>query len=188
MKRGKFMMTTVTTGLLVAGLMAAGRAGLNSPGLLFLAGQLKIAAGDTESGMKLLSRAAAEPAASSNSMLLSEKPSPISSGPCKKSGAPVVKAKVETPRIKYAPEPTLARVATPEVPLVLASFVPDPAMFMSREQQNSLRAQQYEIQRAQQVREQQTRRMLREISLKDRIPSAERIRDMVQKGMDQRLQ
>src|SRR5512147_1707546 len=115
MKRGKFLMTTVTTGLLVAGVMAAGRASLNTPGLLFLAGQLKIAAGDTESGMKLLSRVAREPAATSNSMSLSEKPSPIASSPCKKSeGQPVRKAKAETVRVKYAPDPTLAQIAARE--------------------------------------------------------------------------
>ena len=66
MKRGSFLMTTVATGLMVAGLLTVGRAGLKSQGFLFLAGQLKIAAGDTDSGMKLLAMAATGPENSSS--------------------------------------------------------------------------------------------------------------------------
>jgi len=86
MKHGGFWTTTVATGLMVAGLMTIGRAGLKSQGFLFLAGQLKIAAGDTDSGMKLLARAASGPDMSSNSMLSSEKESVIAEKkPCPKS-------------------------------------------------------------------------------------------------------
>ena len=46
MKRGGFWMTTVAAGMAVLGLMTVGRAGLKSQAVLFLQGQMKIAAGD----------------------------------------------------------------------------------------------------------------------------------------------
>ena len=60
MKRG-FWLTTVAAGMAVLGLMTVGRAGLKSQSVLFLQGQMKIATGDTDSGLKLLAEASSRP-------------------------------------------------------------------------------------------------------------------------------
>lgn len=57
MKHGGFLMT-IGTGLLMAGSLTAGRSAMQSPSLLYLAGQLKMAVGDTDSGMRLMNEAA----------------------------------------------------------------------------------------------------------------------------------
>jgi hypothetical protein len=197
MKRGSFLMTTVATGLMVAGLMTVGRAGLKSQGFLFLAGQLKIAAGDTDSGMKLLARAASGPEFNSNSMLASEKESIVSAvsekKPCPKMNAvPVLrKEKSEPPKmtVKYAPLPTMASLA-PHVPMPPmmqdAMYQADPAAFMSHQQIEAIRAQQIEMKKAQRMRELNTRRLLHEVSLKygpSSIPDADKINIQVQKEL-----
>ena len=199
MKRGSFLMTTVATGLMVAGLLTVGRAGLKSQGFLFLAGQLKIAAGDTDSGMKLLAMAATGPEMNSNSMLASEKPSGVSTAstekkPCQKmNAAPIIrKAKSETTQLKakYAPEPTLASLARYELPvapmMIPATFQADPSAFISHQQMEAIRAQQMEMKKAQRVREMHTKKLLREISMKysySTVPDPEQIREQVQKDL-----
>jgi hypothetical protein len=185
-------MTTVATGLMVAGLMTVGRAGLKSQGFLFLAGQLKIAAGDTDSGMKLLARAASGPELNSTSMLTSEKESVVAEKkPCPKSdAAPVFRKLKATTQIKfkYAPEPTLASLAPAQIPFVDAVFhgQADPSAFISHQQLEAIRAQQIEMKKAQRTREMNTRKLLREVSLKygpNAFPNAEKINIQVQKEL-----
>jgi len=199
MKRGSFLMTTVATGLMVAGLLTVGRAGLKSQGFLFLAGQLKIAAGDTDSGMKLLAMAATGPEMNSNSMLASEKPSGVSTAstekkPCQKmNAAPIIrKEKSETTQLKakYAPEPTLASLVPHELPvppmMISATFQADPSAFISRQQLEAIRAQQLEMKKAQRVREMHTKKLMHEISMKydySTVPDPEQIREQVQKNL-----
>ena len=197
MKRGSFWTTTVATGLMVAGLMTVGRAGLKSQGFLFLAGQIKIAAGDTDSGMKLLARAASGPEMNSNSMLASEKPAVISAAekkPCQKmNAAPVIrKVKSETTQFKtrFAPEPTLAALGPHEMPvapmMIPATFQADPSAFITRQQVEAIRAQQNETIKAQRVREMHTKKLLHEISVKysyTTVPDPEQIRQQVQKEL-----
>jgi hypothetical protein len=198
MKRGNFLMTTVATGLMVAGLMTVGRAGLKTQGFLFLAGQLKIAAGDTDSGMKLLAQAASGPEMSSNSMLASEKLSavvaPAEKKPCPKMNVvPVVrKDKPELKvKAKFAPEPTMASLSPDGIlmlPMMQSSFhvQADPAAYVSHEQLQSIRAQQTEIRKAHRFQEQNTKRLLREISAKYStapVPNPEQIRMQVQKEL-----
>ncbi len=60
MKFGNFWMTTVGAGVVIAGMMTAGHAAMQSPTVLFLAGQLKIATGNTEAGLRLMNEAAAQ--------------------------------------------------------------------------------------------------------------------------------
>jgi hypothetical protein len=199
MKRGSFLMTTVATGLMVAGLLTVGRAGLKSQGFLFLAGQMKIAAGDTDSGMKLLAKAASGPEMNSNSMLASEKPAVISTAaaekkPCPKmNAAPVIwKVKSDTTQIKvkFAPEPTLASLAPHEMPMppmmIPATFQADPAAFITRQQVEAIRTQQSEMRKAQRIREMHTKKLLHEISVKYSYPGVsdpEQIREQVQKDL-----
>jgi hypothetical protein len=199
MKRGSFLMTTVATGLMVAGLMTVGRAGLKSQGFLFLAGQLKIAAGDTGSGMKLLARAASGPEFNSNSMLASEKESAVTAAtekkPCPKMNVmPVVRKDKPEPvkmkvTVKYAPEPTMASLA-PQVPMPPimhdAMFQADPAAVISHQQIEAIRAQQIEMKKAQRIRELNTRKLMHEVSMKYgpiTLPDAEKINIQVQKDL-----
>lgn len=195
MKRGNFLMTTVATGLMVAGLMTVGRAGLKSQGFLFLAGQMKIAAGDTDSGMKLLARAASGPEFNSNSMLASEKDSAVTTAAEKKSCpkmnvVPVVRKDKPEPvkmkvTVQHAPEPTMAALA--QAPMMHeAMFQADPAAFLSHQQIEAIRAQQIEMKKAQRMRELNTRRLMHEVSMKygpNTLPDAEKINMQVQKEL-----
>ncbi len=199
MKRGSFWTTTVATGLMVAGLMTVGRAGLKSQGFLFLAGQMKIAAGDTDSGMKLLAKAASGPEMNSNSMLASEKPSIMATAapekkPCPKmNAAPVIrKVKSETTQFKtrFAPEPTLAALGPHEMPMapmmVPATFQADPSAYITHQQVEAIRTQQAEMRKAQRIREMHTKKLLHEISVKysyTTVPDPEQIREQVQKDL-----
>lgn len=60
MKHGKFWMTTVGAGLAIAGMMTVSHAAMQNSAFLFLAGQMKVAAGYTESGMQLMHQAASK--------------------------------------------------------------------------------------------------------------------------------
>ena len=191
MKRGSFWMTTVATGLMVAGLMTVSRAGLKSQGFLFLAGQMKIASGDTDSGMKLLARAATGPDLNSNSMLASEKPSPVVEKPCQKlNGTPAVRKaeKSMTQKTAYAPEPILASLSLPAVPVppVTSDAYTFHTVFLPREQQEMIEAQRADFAKAERIREAKTRKMLHQIALKygrDGAPDAARINAEVQKAL-----
>ncbi len=191
MKRGSFWMTTVATGLMVAGLMTVSRAGLKSQGFLFLAGQMKIASGDTNSGMKLLARAANGPDLNSNSMLASEKPSPVVEKPCQKLNTTPAVRKVEknvTQEAAHAPEPTLASLTLPAVPAppVTSDAYSFHTVFLPREQQEMIEAQRADIERVQKIREAKTRKMLHQIELKygrDGAADAARINAEVQKAL-----
>ena len=190
MKHGGFWTTTVATGLMVAGLMTIGRAGLKSQGFLFLAGQLKIAAGDTDSGMKLLARAASGPDMSSNSMLTSEKESVIAEKkPCPKSmPATAPKMKMTTVKPSHAPEPTIAMIHPnlPPSPQMLPTSMNFALPYIPAEQQEAIRRQQNEIRKAHRLQEKNTRRLLREVSLQyvpNSVPNADEIRNKIQKEL-----
>lgn len=203
MKRGSFLATTVATGLMVAGLMTVGRAGLKSQSFLFLAGQIKIAAGDTDSGMKLLAKAASGPELNTTSMLASEKPTVMETvsekKPCPKVNvAPAVRKEKPAPwkaNVKYAPEPTLASLNLPPLPMVhpeAVMFQGDPNTYLSRQQVEAVRAQQHEYKKAARIREANTRRLLHEISMKygtpGGVPDAEQIQIQVQKELGSLVQ
>lgn len=196
MKRGGFWMTTVATGLAVAGLMTVGRAGLRSHGALFLQGQMKIAAGDTDNGLKLLAEAATGPQMRAGLRSPLEKASAEPEKPCRNmTPAATPKPKAGTVReqpvsIKPAPEPTLAS-AIPTVPMppaVQASYVQDGFAYLPTAQREALRAQQEEIQRAQRVREREIKKLMHEVSFRyqfgsNEVTNAEQIRTQVQKQL-----
>jgi hypothetical protein len=189
MKRGGFWKTTVATGLLVAGLMTVGRAGLRSQGLLFLQGQMKIAAGDTDSGLKLLAEAASGPKIGTG---LNNPLETVSAEPekrCRKAAsAPrVSRASRELPKIKHAPEPTIAGLVVPALPRVVqASYMRDGMGHLPTAQREAFRVQQIEFERAQRIREQDVNTALRETSLKygpNALPDPEQIRIQVQQDL-----
>ncbi len=198
MKRGGFWMTTVAVGVAVLGLMTAGRAGLKSHAVLFLQGQMKIAAGDTETGLKLLAEASSRPqmgASLTNPLETVSQPVKAAKPekPCKRwsvtNPAPERKASpTEQVSVKPAPEPTLASLTPmiPTLPIVRAAYTSDGMAYIPTAQREAIRAQQAEIKRAQCIREEQIKRTLREISYHYQIttvPSAREIQMQVEKGL-----
>src|SRR5512146_2303659 len=170
MKRGGFWMTAVAAGMAVLGLMTVGRAGLKSHAALFLQGQMKIAAGDTETGLKLLAEASSRPQmGASLTNPLENASQPVKAAepkkPCKKwaavsepSAAADVKAN-QFPqislKIKPAPEPTLASLTIPMPPMLQTPYAQDAMAYIPTVQREALRARREEIKRAQCIREQQ---------------------------------
>jgi hypothetical protein len=192
MKRGGFWMTTVATGLAVVGLMTVGRAALNSQGVLFLQGQMKIATGDTDSGLKLLAAASSQPETGPSQTVSSESASAAAEKPCNRKTA--VAQKVNRPertslKLKPAPEPTLANMAMPSVPMppmVQVHYAQDGMAYIPTAQREMLRARQAEIQRAQRIQEQKMKESLQEVSFHygpNALPNAEQIRVQVQKDL-----
>ncbi len=193
MKRGGFWATTVATGLLVAGLMTVGRAGLRSQGWLYLQGQMKIAAGDTDSGLKLLAAATTEPKVSTESSNPQEAATrPVApEGPCHGSIAPPKQNRVieKAQKVRAAPEPTLASLVVPSLPgpaVIPATYMQDAIPYIATAQREALRVQQAELHRAQRIREQEVRRALRHASFqfesKD-LPDPVKIQTQVQKEL-----
>ncbi len=196
MKRGGFWMTAVATGVAVLGLMTVGRAGLKSQGLLFLQGQMKIAAGDTDSGLRLLAEASSRPqmgASLTNPLETASQPAKAAQPekPCRKLTAAESPNRTEQAllKVKPAPEPTLASLSTPMIPMppvVNAPYTQDGMAYIPTMQREALRSQQAEIRRAQRIREAELKKALREISYKYRvanIPNAPEIRVQVQEDL-----
>lgn len=204
MKRGGFWMTTVTAGMAVLGLMTVGRAGLKSHAALFLQGQMKIATGDTDTGLKLLAEASSRPQMGASLTNPLEKASqPVKAAepkkPCKNwaasepSAAPIANPNrfpQVSLKLKPAPEPTLASMTPtiPMPPMVQAPYAQDAMAYIPTVQREALRAHQAEVKRAQCIREQQVKleKVLRELSYQyqvNSVPSAREIQIQVQKGL-----
>lgn len=204
MKRGGFWLTTVAAGVAVLGLMTAGRAGLKSHAALFLQGQMKIAAGDTDTGLKLLAEASSRPqmGASLTNPLenASQAVKPAEpKKPCKNWATSVPSAAAERAtnrfpqvslKMKPAPEPTLASLTPviPMPPMVQTSYAQDAMAYIPTAQREAIRAHHAEIKRAQCIREQQMKmeKALREVSYKyqlNSVPSAREIQIQVLKGL-----
>ena len=192
MKRGGFWMTTVATGLAVVGLMTVGRAALNSQGVLLLQGQMKIAAGDTDSGLKLLAAASSQPQATASQAASSEPASVAAEKPCSSkmpAAQKVNRPEQATLKMKPAPEPTLANMAIPSIPMppmVEVHYAQDGMAYIPTAQREVLRARQAEIQRAQRIQEQKMKEALREVSFHygpNALPNADQIRVQVQKDL-----
>lgn len=202
MKRGGFWMTTVAAGMAVLGLMTVGRAGLKSQAILFLQGQMKIATGDTDNGLKLLAEASSRPQMGASL-----------TNPLETAGEPMKTAKPEKPcknsslvqpvsmparnmnrteqvlvKIKPAPEPTLASLAPtlPALPMVQSSYAQDAMVYIPTVQREALRAHQAEIKRAQCLREKEIKKAFREVSFQyqvNTVPSVREIQMQVQKSL-----
>lgn len=58
MKYGNLWTSMIGAGVVIAGMITAGRTALQSPAFLFLAGQFKVAVGNTDDGLRLMKAAA----------------------------------------------------------------------------------------------------------------------------------
>jgi hypothetical protein len=198
MKRG-FWLTTVAAGMAVLGLMTVGRAGLKSQSVLFLQGQMKIATGDTDSGLKLLAEASSRPqmGASLTDPLETESQPAKAAKPekrCKNWSVtyPVAERKARrTEQVsieaKAAPEPTLASLTPmpPAPPMVQTTDAQDAMAYIPTMQREALRTHRAEIKRAQCIREQEMK-AVRELTFHyqmNTVPSAREIQMQVQKGL-----
>jgi hypothetical protein len=152
---------------------------------------MKIATGDTDSGLKLLAQAAGRPQSIERFPSDSENVKAEQQNPCKKSKPALVqpRARRSDPapmKLNYAPEPTLASLHVPEPPMVHSAAMPE-IPYITAEQREILRAQQSEIHRMQRVHEQEAKRIMREVSLKygpGHLPNAEEIRIQVQEKLN----
>ncbi len=202
MRRGGFWMTTVAAGVAVLGLMTVGRAGLKSQAILFLQGQMKIAAGDTDSGLKLLAEASSRPQmGASLTDPLEAASQPVKAAepqkPCKSWSPaqpdPVATRKVNrteqvSVKVKPAPEPTLASLTpmVPALPMVQVPYAQDAMAYIPTVQREALRTHQAEIKRAQCIREKEIKKAFRELSSQyqmNTVPSAREIQMQVEKGL-----
>jgi hypothetical protein len=182
--------------------MSLGRAGLKSHAALFLQGQMKIASGDTDSGLRLLAEASSRPqmgASLTNPLETASQPVKAVEPrkPCKNwavsepPSAPVPKVNRAEPvslKWKPAPEPILASLTpmVPTPPMIEARYAQDGMAYIPTAQREALRAQRTEIKRAQCVREQEMKKMLRELSFKfevNSVPSSREIQIQVQRGL-----
>lgn len=200
MKRGGFWMTTVTTGVAVLGLMTVGRAGFRSQAVLFLQGQMKIAAGDTESGLRLLAEVSSRPQMGSSATNPVENASETIKSPCRSwakskpnsgSEPKVIRTEQVSHNVKPAPVPTLASLVTPAIPvppMVQAPHAQDAMTYIPAAQGEQLRAQRVAFEKAQRIRELELKRTMRQISYKYEVdvPRAQDIQVQVERGL-QRL-
>lgn len=201
MKRGGFWMTTVAAGMAVLGLMTVGRAGLKSQAILFLQGQMKIASGDTDNGLRLLAEASSRPqmgASLTNPLETVSEPLKATKPekPCKGWSVtyPMPEPKASrtdeqvSVKIKPAPEPTLASLTPmfPAPPMIQGPYAQNAMAYIPTAQREALRVQLAEIKKAQCIREQQMKKAFRELSFKyqvNTVPNASEIQMQVQKGL-----
>lgn len=200
MKHGGFWMT-IGTGLLMAGSLTAGRSAMQSPSLLYLAGQLKMAVGDTDSGMRLMNEAAKNgnskttPAAKQSAVstcalkgtssiepksVRSAKPVVIAKNRVE---APVLVAKLENVNFPIPPAHPLNVMAPPNVPPAAYTFNAE-QMKTAKMREEMLRRAQQEVDRAQRI----ARVYKANYSRSQNIPSPEDIQREVEMNLGQVMQ
>lgn len=175
MKHGNFWMTTVGAGLVIAAMMAAGRTAAQNPTYLFLAGQLKVATGHTEDGMRLMNEAAAQ-RDSENGKVHAAEPAAKPTEVCEKSAPkqpvsrptarPVATKASITPK---APVAVLAKLET-TVPIPSVYFAPAAFQYLNASERAEITKVQVEFQKSQRERVRQERRA-HALVLKYAIPS-----------------
>jgi len=84
MKYGNVWTSTIGAGVVIAGMMTAGHTALQSPALLFLAGQIKVAIGNTDEGIRLMNAAASQRNNETNKVHAAEKPAAADNEVCTK--------------------------------------------------------------------------------------------------------
>ncbi|HEU5404329.1 MAG TPA: hypothetical protein VFU86_23480 [Terriglobales bacterium] len=199
MKRGGFWVTTVAAGVAVLGLMTMGRAGLKSQTALFLQGQMKIAAGDTDSGLRLLTEASSHPQPGSLRAPLENASQEVKAGvpgkPCRKwtislpntaTGRRMSGREQVSVKIPPAPEPTLASLVAPAIPappMVRVSYAQDAMAYIPAAQRVQFRAHRVEFERAQRIREIELKKVARQVSGKYGIPDAHELQVQVQREL-----
>lgn len=200
MKHGGFWIT-IGTGILMAGSLTAGRSAMQSPSVLYLAGQLKMAVGDTDSGMRLMNEAAKNgnsrttPAAKHSSIstcalkgtssmqpksVRSAKPVVVANNRVE---APVLLAKLENVNFPVPPAHPLNVVVPPNVPPAAYPFNAE-QLKAEKMREEMLRRAQQEFERAQQI----VRVYKANYRESRNIPSAEDIQREVDVNMGQVMQ
>jgi hypothetical protein len=173
MNHGKFWMTTIGAGLAIAGMMTASHAAMRSSTFLFLAGQLKVAAGYTESGMQLMNEAASRRDTEEDKVYAAEKQAAKPAEVCveKAPAKPMahlaaLKSKAVSLPQPAAPVAVLAKLEVPTpafAPTVLPSFSIDPTAYryLSGAQRQQIQQAQADFQRVQRESMQELRRAKR---------------------------
>jgi hypothetical protein len=162
---------------------------------------MKIAAGDTDNGLRLLAEASRRPqTGASATNPLENVNEPLKAEivkPCKKGGVAQPKSAPErkvrrteqvSDKVKPAPEPTLASLAAPAIaipPTVYAPYGQDAMAYIPAAQREQLRMQRAEFDKAQRLRELELKRVMRHISHKYevKVPSASDIQVQVERGL-----
>jgi hypothetical protein len=129
MKYGNLWTSTIGAGVLVASMMTAGRTALQSPAFLFLAGQVKIAVGNTDDGIRLMKAAANQRNTETNKVHAAEKPADNEACTKKNTGnattlrpAAVTPAKTEAAK-SAPPIAVMAKLEMPDMPFAPAANV-----------------------------------------------------------------
>lgn len=202
MKRGGFWMTTVMAGVAVLGLMTVGRAGLRSQTALFLQGQMKIASGDTDTGLRLLAEASTRPQGEDPRAQLENANQEVKLGepstPCRKWATPQSRSVTDrrvsgerqiSVKMPPAPEPTLASLVTPVIPrppMVRVSYAQDAMAYIPTAQREQWRAHRLEFERAQRIRERELKQVEQQVSDKyqwNGVPDAQELQLQVQRQL-----
>lgn len=191
MKRSGILMT-IGTGLMMAGLLTAGRAAMKSPTLLYLAGQLKMAAGDKAAGMELMSAAASDRNSKSDVVLAAE---PVTEANCERTSK-IEKKPVRTAKVvkKVASEPVLvAKLEPPLPPIVYATPTLNsvPPSYFHEARMNSMRIKQEMLRKAE--LEKQTKQLTRMAKIystkfnvqdfQNHVPTPEEIQHQVESSL-----
>lgn len=141
MKYGNLWTSTIGAGVVIAGMMTAGRTALQSPAFLFLAGQFKVAVGNTDEGIRLMNAAANQRNTETDKVHAAEKPTAADTEVCTKKitgninlhPAPAVAAKTQATK-PAQPIAVMAKLEMPDLQFAPAANVPgkiaiDPAAF-----------------------------------------------------------
>lgn len=136
MKYGNVWTSTIGAGVVIAGMMTAGHAAMQSPAFLFLAGQIKVAIGNTDEGIRLMNEAASQRNGEMNKVHAAEKPAAADNEVCTKKTIgntlgphpPASAAKTSKPLA------IMAKLDMPDMPFVPEANVPgrrwiDPVAF-----------------------------------------------------------
>lgn len=176
MKHGNFWMTTVGAGLVIAAMMAAGRTAAQNPTVLFLAGQLKVATGHTEDGMRLLNEAAAQ-RDSENGKVHAAGPATKPTEVCEKSSpkqpASRPAARPVAMKVSASPKAPVAILAKLETPVPVAPVFLPPAAFqyLNASEQAQITKLQVEFQKVARQRVRQGHKMARTMVLRYALPN-----------------
>ncbi len=179
MKHGNFWMTTIGAGVVIAGMMSAGRAAMQTPAFLFLAGQIKVATGQTEAGMRLMNEAAsqhdsgtvhaAEPAQKPTQVCTKDTTRNIQVRPAAERQVKTVANEAKAPVVVVA---KLEVPPTPAAAMIPSGVYISPVAFqyMSDSDRRRIAETQIELQKVQRERMKQVRRAAHAMMLKYPVP------------------
>lgn len=158
MKRGNLWATVMGAGLVMVGI-TGGRAAMQTPTMLYLAGQFQVANGHPEEGLRLINQAAntrepgtvhaAEPEPKPVEVCTQAQPKTTQVKPTVSAKPVYATAKFNPAMKKAAPVALIAKLELPVPPMAPSAFPPTAFRYLDDQQRaESIRAQ-AEIQRAQ---------------------------------------